>query len=86
VAPDLLLGQRSTRVKARFDMNNTAIDQLQTGMQLASVAAISLPIAFYAAYWVWITDNAQPPSNGRWRYWYTLYAATAVYALVSFLR
>ena len=66
-------------------MNDTAIDQVQTMVQLISLAAISLPIAFYAAYWVWITDNAQPPSNGRWRYWYTLYAAMAVYAVVSAL-
>jgi hypothetical protein len=64
-------------------MNDAQLDTVQTYIQLVSLVAIAIPIATYAGYWVWITHPEQPPSNGRQKYWYALYAAIAIFIAMS---
>lgn len=69
---------------ALFTMTNQEMTNAQTVLQLMSLLAIAMPICAYCAYWVWITDQAKPESNGRQRYWNMLYAAVAAFVLLGF--
>lgn len=65
-------------------MNDAQLDHFQNFIRLFSLLMIIAPICFYAVYWVYLTP--QPPSNGRNRYWYTLYAVAAVAIVWALLR
>ena len=57
-------------------MNDARLDTFLVIFQVLSLAAMALPACFLIVY-LDREPRVRPPSNGRWRIWYTLYGALA---------
>jgi hypothetical protein len=62
-------------------VNDTSLDHFTTFVQCLSLAMIVLP----TCYFIYYRDRLKREGigfNGRWRFWYCLYLAVFVFALV----
>lgn len=63
-------------------MTDTDLETVIAVFQALSLSAITLPVCFLIFY-LDREQRVRPPSNGRWRVWYTLYGTLAALLVLT---